>query len=137
MAAHKHSWRYSPGAEHRACECGAEQTLQAWENTCGLRHWAPAMSMGLGEEGDAWHRYVNENRAKANEIPGRYRFIGNSMIPAGEYVAAKYYDAAMDAVAAMRADIDRLLAVLATIDLVLEYNVRKQNASGRGLPPSS
>ena len=41
MAAYKHSWRYSPGAEHRACECGAEQTLQAQQATCGLRHWGP------------------------------------------------------------------------------------------------
>ena len=124
MADHKHSWRYSPSAEHRSCECGAEQTLQAQQGTCGLRYWGPMIA-------------PPRKKAKAGEGPGRFNFIGNSMIPAGEYVAAKYYDEAMDAVAAMRADIDRLLAVLATIDLVLEYNVRKQNASGRGLPPSS
>ena len=119
MAAHKHSWKYSPGAEHRACECGAEQTLQAWQGTCGLRHWGPTLLTA------------------ANDGPGRFKFNGNSMIPAGEYVAAKYYDEAMETVAAMRADIDRLLAVLAAIDLVIEHNVRKRNASGRGLPPSS
>ncbi|MCC7461299.1 MAG: hypothetical protein IT480_02420 [Gammaproteobacteria bacterium] len=124
MTAHKHSWKYSQGVEHRVCECGAEQTLQAQQDTCGLRHWGPTSES-------------QRNRTKASNGPGRFNFIGNSMIPAGEYVAAKYYDEAMDAVAAMRADIDRLLAVLATIDLVLEYNVRKQNASGRGLPPSS
>lgn len=110
MADHKHSWRYSPSAEHRSCECGAEQTLQAQQDTCGLRHWGPAMSMGLGEEGDAWYRYMSEKRMKAGESPGRYRFIGNSMIPAGEYVAAKYYDAAMALIESLRADIDRLAA---------------------------
>lgn len=124
MAAHKHSWRYSPGAEHRACECGAEQTLQAQKDTCGLRHWGPMIA-------------PPRKKAKAGEEPGRFNFIGNSMIPPGEYVAAKYYDEATARIEAMRADIDRLLAVLATIDLMVEHNVRKENASGLGLPPSS
>lgn len=97
MAAHKHSWRYSPSAEHRSCECGAEQTLQARENTCGLRHWGPAS-------------ILPRKKTKAGDGAGRFYFIGNSMIPAGEYVAAKYYDEAVEKITALQADILRMSA---------------------------